>query len=516
MDQNWLRTGRRIVLVPVVVAIVGLVDTSNWDAKKRGTDGPSKRVFNVGQVANLPEMRKIGNLRHSRTALFDGNRSFLVAVALRVGTIPVRFGSSATPKPGPASPPLAPSKPVPAASRGSVPVGQALTVFDDIMNEALKARGIPGGALAIAKDGKLLVARGYGVANAQSREPVTLETLFSIASVSKTVTTAALLHLVDQGKLSLDDPVYSLLGKPRPLGRPAIDSRVEKMTVRQLLLHAGGWNTKFHIDVLRQAQKIARAAGEKLPVSANAVLRYGLSQPLDFAPGAESHFSDFGYFLVKMVVEATARQPYESYVRQEVLRPMGISEMRLELLAPAYAAREAHRYVSGRRELPGGRGPIAAPAGNWLASVVDLARFLTAVSGTRGKPFLSFAARQQMLAVPPRPLSPRRNGSHLGLGWDSVTEVPWGIEFRKSGASAGVRTLIEHRPNGIDWVLLLNADGDLPGQPPATSAIGDKIRQAIDATRDWPENNFFEGPTASSAQRQKSAGSGIVVAKRNK
>ena len=132
------------------------------------------------------------------------------------------------------------------------------------------------------------MARGYGLANVQTREPVTLDTLFSTATVTKTITAAAVLHLVDQGKLSLDDPVYPLLGKPRPLGQPAIDPRVEKITVRHLLLHAGGWNTKYHSDVLRQTQKISRAAGEKLPLSADAVLRYGLSQPLDFAPGTET------------------------------------------------------------------------------------------------------------------------------------------------------------------------------------------------------------------------------------
>ena len=83
----------------------------------------------------------------------------------------------------------------------------------------------------------------------------------------------------------MDDPIYPLLGKPRPLGRPTIDSQVEKITVRHLLLHAGGWDTKYHSDVLRQTRKISRAAAEKLPLSADAVLRYGLSQPLDFAPG---------------------------------------------------------------------------------------------------------------------------------------------------------------------------------------------------------------------------------------
>jgi len=385
-----------------------------------------------------------------------------------------------------------------------------MPVFDDIMNAVLKARGIPGGALAIAKDGKLLVAQGYGLANVRTGEPVTIDTLFSTAAVTKTITAAAALCLVDHGKLSLDDPIYSLLGKPRPLGRPAIDPQVEKITVRHLLLHAGGWNTKFHSDVLGQTRKMSAAAAEKLPLSANTVLRYGLSQPLDFAPGTESHYSNFGYFLAKVVVERSARQPYESYVRQQVLQPLGIKEMRLEQLAPAYAAREAHRYGSGGRELPGGRQAIAAPAGNWLASVVDQARFLTSLSGTGGKSLFSSALRHQMLALPPPPLAARRGGEHLGLGWDAVIEDSRGIQYHKLGSAAGVRVYIEHRPDGIDWVVLLNSDGQAENQPPAAGEIIDKVRRAIDATRDWPDRNLFENPAAAPAAPKDPKGSVVM------
>ena len=114
------------------------------------------------------------------------------------GSSPPRPGSGSAPKPHRPPRPRRPNR-APAAHRRPAPVGQGMPVFDDIMNEALKARGIPGGALAIAKDGKLLVARGYGLANVQTREPVTLDTLFSTASVTKTITAAAVLHLVDQG-----------------------------------------------------------------------------------------------------------------------------------------------------------------------------------------------------------------------------------------------------------------------------------------------------------------------------
>jgi CubicO group peptidase (beta-lactamase class C family) len=410
-----------------------------------------------------------------------GMRLALLAAAVAVATRPSRAAETKASKP--------PSKPSAAAG-----AGQGMPAFDAIMVDALKSRSIPGGALAIARNGKLLMARGYGLANVRSGDPVTADTLFCTASITKTITAVAVLRLVDQGKLSLDDPVYSLLGKPRPVGPAAIDPRIEKITVRELLLNAGGWNTRYHLDFLHQTQRIARVTSTKQPLSSDMVLRYGLSQPLDFSPGTESHYSSFGFFLAKLIVERCARQPYETYVRQQVLRPMGISQMRMEQLGPAYAPREAHRYGASGRELSGGREPISAPAGNWLGSVIDLARFLTAVSGTGNKPFLTSAARRQMLAAGPPPLAERSSGSHVGLGWDSVIEESGGSQCRKSGSEPGVRVYIEHRADGIDWVVLFNSDGNVDGRPPVLTDIAKKIRQAIDATHAWPDRDLFKGP----------------------
>ena len=257
-----------------------------------------------------------------------------------------------------------------------------------------------------------------------------------------------MLHLVDQGKLSLDDPVYPLLGKPRPLGRPTIDSQVEKITVRQLLLHAGGWNTKYHSDVLRQTQKISRAAAEKLPLSANAVLRYGLSQPLDFAPGAESHYSNFGYFLAKLVMERPARQPYETYVRQEVLRPMGISEMRMEQLAPAYAAREAHRYGGGWPRAS--RRPRAdRRSGRELAGLGRRSGPLShrRQRQLRGKPFLTSPRGKQMLAAvrPAAVAATQRLARRSGLGLGRA-KSRGESNFTRSGVGSGRADLYRTSP----------------------------------------------------------------------
>jgi CubicO group peptidase (beta-lactamase class C family) len=392
--------------------------------------------------------------------------------------------------------PHPPAKPMLPVKIEGPRLGQGTPEFDQIVNDALKARHIPGAALAIVKEGKLVVARGYGLANTKTHEPVSLDTLFSIASITKTITAVAALRLVDKGKLSLDDPVYSLLGKPHPLGRAAVDPQVEKITVRQLLLHSGGWNSKLQGDVLRQTQKIARLTGEKRPLSAETVTSYGLSRPLDFVPGTASHYSNFCYFLAKRVVERAAKLPYESFVRQQVLAPVGIDDMRLEQLAPAYATHEAHRYRNDGQELPGGREPIAAPAGSWLATVVDLAHFASATNPGEGNPLLSTNARQEMFAMPPPPLGKRKSGSHVGLGWDVVRDGADGLEYHKSGNSAGIRTYIEHCGKDIDWVLLLNSDGTPDGQTPAVTKLVEQIRQAIDATVRWPDRDLFQNSPA--------------------
>ncbi len=294
--------------------------------------------------------------------------------------------------------------------------------------------------------------------------------------------------------------MYAVLDKPRPVNRAAVDPQVEKITVRQLLQHAGGWNAKLHGNVLGQTKKIARLTGEKSPLSADIVTRYGLSQPLDFAPGSASHYSNFSYFLAKRVVERAARQPYETYVRQQVLAPLGVNDMRLEQLAPAYSAHEAHRYHGDGKEVPGGHETIAAPAGNWLATVADMARFAAATSAGGGNPLLSENARHEMFAMPSPPLGKRKSGAHVGLGWDVVREGSDGLEYHKSGSSAGVRTYVEHCGRDIDWVLLLNSDGTPDGQIPAVTRLVEQLRRAIDATLQWPDRDLFQNSPAVAKQ----------------
>ena len=103
-------------------------------------------------------------------------------------------------------------------SNSQIPItggGPELKQFDQIMQTLMGNYSVPGGALAIAKNGKLVLARGYGYADLQNGRLFTPTTFLSLASVTKAVTGVAVLRLVDEGRLNLDDTLYNVLGKPK-------------------------------------------------------------------------------------------------------------------------------------------------------------------------------------------------------------------------------------------------------------------------------------------------------------
>jgi N-acyl-D-amino-acid deacylase len=407
-------------------------------------------------------------------------------------------------------------RPPPAVEPAATEVGFGIEPLDAVMRETMKKFNVPGGALAVAKDGKLVVAKGYGWANLATRQPVTMDSLFCLASVSKALTAVAMLRLVEEGKLALEDRVYGLLGRPQPLDGFQLDPRVKDITVRHLLLHAAGFDPRKGGDYTQMARKIAKQTGQKLPIADELLIRYALSRPLAYAPGTEEHYSNFGFFLAREVIQRVSGQSYERYVRQHVLQPSGIRDMELERLSPSYAANEVRRYGRELKELPGGRGPVGPPAGSWIGSAVDLARFLTALDGSHGKPLLAPALQGQMLAAPPPPLKPRENGGHFGLGWDVVLAGGDGVRYSKNGGVPGIHAYIEHLPGGLDWVVLLNGGQHQPDQPSPLGFCAKRLREAIRRTGHWPQRDLFErhstsgrpSTTLSAVLRMEGLGSG--------
>ena len=159
--------------------------------------------------------------------------------------------------------------------------------------------------------------------------------------------------------------------------------------MRHLLLHAAGFDPKKGGEYVQMARKIAKQTGQKPPISDELLIRYALSRPLAYTPGTEEHYSNFGFFLAREVIQRVSGQPYEHYVRQHVLQPAGISGMELERPVAVLCRRRGAALRPRAEGASGRRGPIGPPAGSWIGSAADMARFLTALDGSRGKALLS-------------------------------------------------------------------------------------------------------------------------------
>jgi CubicO group peptidase (beta-lactamase class C family) len=357
--------------------------------------------------------------------------------------------------------------------------GAGLGKFDQIMLETLRDKQIRGASLAISKDGSLVFARGYGLANVETNEPVQPTSLFNLASCTKPFTGVAILKLVDEGKLNLDDHVFRLLADVVPSSVGSVDPRIHKITVRQVLHHSAG----FPHD----------PKGRKKFPNLRELVRENLRQPLEYAPGTQTRYSNFGFLVLRLVVDQTAGEGYEQYVTKSVLRPIGITDMCIDP-EQGYLPNEVRRYTQGGNHLvAGGHGPVEGEGG-WLASTIDVVRFLNGLDGTRGKGLLSPHAIHEMLSAPAPPVQLHRNGSHNGLGWDVVRPTPAGPIYNKNGGIPGIATFMEHLPHGVDWAVAFNGNGkDNEGQSESTERRAppwQAIKAAIEATSRWPTADF--------------------------
>src|SRR5688500_17690500 len=271
----------------------------------------------------------------------------------------------------------------------------------------MRTYAIPGVAVAVVRYGKLFDARGFGYANVENKTPVQPDALFRIASVSKPITSAAIMKLVEEGRLDgLDDLVAPIIADLTPAPGATVDPRWEQITIRHLLNHTGGWDrTKPNggFDPMFRPEIAAAAVGAPAPASAETVIRYMKGMPLDFTPGSKHVYSNFGYAILGRVIERLSGMPYEDYVRARVLQPVGANRTRLGKTRMRDAlADEVKYYLPGEPGLgltlpmvpsvfPGeGTVPINYGAyyveamdshGGWVSSTVDLMRFMAGVDG---------------------------------------------------------------------------------------------------------------------------------------
>jgi N-acyl-D-amino-acid deacylase len=387
--------------------------------------------------------------------------------------------------------------PQPPTSFEKVPItgkaGPGLEPLDPAMLAIMDRHGIPGAALAVAKDGKLLLAKGYGWANVASRTPVEPDTLFGLTSLSKPLTAVAVLKLVEQGKLGLDDRVFDVVDVPPP-GGARVDRALKAVTVRQCLNHSGGWDRSVSGDPANWEPQICRAYRVPPPLTAQQLISFCEGLPLNFKPGTQQKYSNVGYVILGEVVAQASVRSYGRFVTEEVLKPMGIKRAGLHAFEGRYLAGEALRYLAGTLvALPAPLLPMVAAAGGWSGSAVDMARFLTNLDGSRGEPVLGEKTRRLMIEPPPAPLKPRANGTWAGLGWDSVVVKDKAFGYFKDGSYQGMRAFMKRLPTGVNWVLLYNASMEFDPQDMrvAANTVGE-VHQLVEGLGKYPDVDLFQ------------------------
>ncbi|MBC7838865.1 MAG: beta-lactamase family protein [Nitrospiraceae bacterium] len=376
-----------------------------------------------------------------------------------------------------------------------------LRPFDEAMLSMMQKWGLKGGQLAIAKGGKLVFSRSYGDADLNKRRTVELDSLFRIGSVSKTFTTAAILKLVEAGKLRLSDRVLSLLSHLKPADGSTVDPRLLEITVQQLLQHAGGWQDTEPSFTMPFTGQVTFEVGSPSPPTCETVIRYQLSKRLDFDPGSKTSYSNFGFCILGRIIEAVAsaggkRVPYEEFVEREVLRPAGITRAKLGGTLPSERSRAEVRYYGppnqvlvdsvypGRGLVPFAYGGLylrsTDSSGGWIASAEDLVKFATAIDGQRGRALLSPAMFRLMLDTP----IPTTKAS--GLCW-TVAKRNNGVDFWHTGAI---------KDSSVSWLVRTSEGATLAfvfNSFPADfnrfmGEVIPGILELIKAPRTWPQN----------------------------
>lgn len=370
--------------------------------------------------------------------------------------------------------------------------------FDREVETFMKERSVPGGALAVSRGGKLVYAKGYGLADRLKKAPVTNETLFRIASISKPVTGVAVMKLIVDGKLKLEDRVLPFIEPLSEGGFPKqMDARWKDVTVAHLLHHTGGWDRDAAFDPMFRSTKIAREMKEKAPASAATVIRYMLRQPLQFDPGSKYSYSNFGYCLLGRIIERVTGARYEEWTKEQILKPMGITSMQIgRSRFPNRVKGETRYYMANDSRatsvFPGVTAKVAWPYGGfhleamdshggWIATATDLVRFADGLNRTEQIGLFSRRDAMRLYQPPPAPVSRKGgklNAYYYGCGWMVRPSTRKGgrPNLWHGGSLPGTSSLLVRVRNGVTWAVLFNQRSKTDG------AIDPALHRASQAT----------------------------------
>jgi len=347
------------------------------------------------------------------------------------------------------------TRPSPAPAR-AVATAQFTPAVRDSLRNAIRrlvdSAELPSLTVGISVGGRTVWAEGFGYADLAQRVPVTPDTRYSLASISKPITATAVMRLVEQGRVALDAPANRYLRAGRITGITGVAGSADSATVGRLLSHTAGIPLHYRFYYADGTGRIAE------PDVAGTIDRYGVVM---FPPGTVYTYSNLGYGILGAIVGAASGTTYEDYMRDQVFVPLGMT--RTTVSTGAGLENSAVRYDTDRRPVPFYDFDHRAASAVY-STANDLLRFAEFHLGTRrdvAAGFLSAASvRRMQQPVTPPTATP----GGYGLGW-FVDDDNGLRRVRHSGGMPGVSTVLVIYPDaGVAVVALANQASPLPGR----------------------------------------------------
>jgi len=334
----------------------------------------------------------------------------------------------------------------------------ALAGLDNLMQTFMQVNAVRTAQLTVSKNGDVKFARAYTWAEPGYKVTQPSD-VFLLASCSKIFTTAAIQSLINAGKLSLTDKAYPKLGFSNPA-----DQRSDTITIDQLLNHTGGYDdssTGSKFDPTYSMRQIGLTLSPPRSPNKLDICRYMYARKLDFAPGTENHYSNYGYLLLSALVENLTGQDFFTYVNTALLQPAGITEV---LLSSTLASERAPNEA------------ICEDAGLGLSPIDLNSQLLTpSVYGGDGQ-IKEVAAGCAGIAASATALA--RFISNNTVWWDDRFKGERNPGVARSGSTPGTSTWAESRAGGIDLAFCINTRNWPPQSPSPT--LND-LTKSIDA-----------------------------------
>lgn len=327
----------------------------------------------------------------------------------------------------------------------------AEAAVDAFVKAEMERKKIPGVSVAVIKDGKPVVVKGYGLANIEHNVPVKPETIFQSGSVGKQFTAFAIMLLVDEGKIGLDDKIGKHLGE--------VPESWANVTVRHLLTHTGGFTD------------YSRGFDFRKDYTEDDLLKMIKETPLAFAPGEKWQYSNFGYVTLGIIIRKVTGKFYGDFLAERVFKPVGMTTARV-ISESDIVLNRAAGYVLRNGEVKNQEwvSPVlnTTADGALYFSVLDMIRWEEALAGRK---LLSKAAYEQMWT--PVKLNDGRE-QRYGFGW-ALRDVNGFKVIEHGGAWQGFKSFIARYPDrGLTVIALANSENANPAR------LGNGIAEAVD------------------------------------